>query len=79
VAVLLPTCFDIGTGALLLTRTALGQFTNLEEPVKTVSLRETYQPNKNDHQVYKRYYQIFESLSHKLNDEFASIARLQNS
>jgi len=43
-----------------------------------VSLQAAYHPNKKDHQVYMKYFSVFEKLSHKLKDEFEEIALLQN-
>ncbi len=69
---------SIGTGALLLSQTEMGVYRNLEEAARTVSLQTTYHPNKKDHQVYMKYFSVFEKLSHVLQDEFEAIAKLQN-
>ncbi|HTE11548.1 MAG TPA: gluconokinase, partial [Chitinophagaceae bacterium] len=69
---------SIGTGALLLSQTEMGVYRNLEDAAKTVSLHTNYHPNKKDHQVYMKYFSVFEKLSYKLKDEFEEIALLQN-
>jgi len=69
---------SIGTGALLLSQTEMGVYRSLEDAAKTVSLQAAYHPNKKDHQVYMKYFSVFEKLSHKLKDEFEEIALLQN-
>ncbi len=69
---------SIGTGALLLSQTEMGVYRNLEDAAKTVSPQTNYHPNKKDHHVYMKYFNVFEKLSHKLKDEFEEIAKLQN-
>jgi len=61
----------------LLSQTEMGMFSSLEEAAKTVSQQTTYHPNKKDHQVYMKFYEVFDKLSHKLKDEFAAISLLQ--
>ena len=69
---------SIGTGALLLSQTEMGVYRTLEDAARTVSLQTSYHHNKKDHQVYMKYFNVFEKLSHKLKDEFEEIAKLQN-
>lgn len=42
-----------------------------------IEIAKTYTPVDNHHKIYIKYFEIFESLSSKLGDEFAKIAELQ--
>jgi gluconokinase len=42
-----------------------------------VKLPDAYQPDVRQHEVYQKYFAVFERLSMKLNDEFEAIANLQ--
>jgi len=66
-----------GLGAFLLTATDMGIYRNLDEAAKSVTFHETFHPRHHDHKVYAQYYQLFERLSLKLEDEFEMIANLQ--
>lgn len=68
---------SIGLGAYLLSATDMGVYKNLEEAAKTVLPENTYEPSPENHNVYQRYFEIFERLSAKLAGEFEDIARLQ--
>lgn len=69
---------NIARGAFLLYATDMGIFKSLDEAARSVVLANTYSPNKGNHQVYEKYYSIFERLSTKLYDEFEAISRYQN-
>lgn len=69
---------SIGLGAFLLCATDMGLFKSLDEAAKSVSLHEEIRPQSNDHKTYSSYIKIFNSLSHKLKDEFEAISQLQN-
>ncbi len=66
-----------GLGAFLLTATDMGMYANLDEAAKSVAFHETFHPRHHDHKIYAQYYEIFERLSLKLEDEFEVIASLQ--
>ncbi|HEY3405462.1 MAG TPA: gluconokinase [Ohtaekwangia sp.] len=68
---------SIGLGAFLLSATDMGIYPSLDEAAKSVLLQETIYPRKQDHDVYAKYFGIFERLSTKLIDEFEEIALLQ--
>jgi len=68
---------SIGLGAFLLNATDMGIFPNLDEAAKSVVFQETFQPRQSDHKIYTQYFEIFERLSTKLEDEFEKIAQLQ--
>ncbi|MEP6749903.1 MAG: gluconokinase, partial [Bacteroidota bacterium] len=68
---------SVSLGSFLLSATELGLYKNLEEAAKSVVLSETFKPNMQNHDTYKKYFEIFESLSTKLSDEFQAIATLQ--
>ena len=68
---------SIGLGAFLLNATEMGIYANLDEAAKSVLLQQTFNPRKQDHKIYAQYFEIFERLSVKLEDEFEKIADLQ--
>ena len=68
---------SIGLGAWLLSATQMGKFKSLEEAAQSVTLPQPYKPRKADHDVYMKYFSIFEKLSTKLFDEFEEISSLQ--
>jgi gluconokinase len=68
---------SIGLGAFLLNATEMGIYSNLDKAAKSVVFQETYQPRKQDHKVYAKYFEIFKELSTKLEDDFEKIANLQ--
>jgi gluconokinase len=68
---------SVGLGAFLLTATDMGIYSNLDEAAKSVVLQETFNPRNNDHKTYRQYFELFERLSSKLEDEFEIFARLQ--
>jgi gluconokinase len=55
----------------------MGIYKNLDEAAKTVVLPDQYFPRKNHNTAYMKYFDIFEKLSQKLNNEFEDIANLQ--
>ena len=68
---------SIGLGAFLLNATDMGVYATLDEAAKSVVLHETFHPRHHDHKVYAQYFDIFQRLSTKLEDEFEKIANLQ--
>lgn len=68
---------SIAYGAFLLSATEMGIFPDLDEAVKTVVLPDQYFPRKAHNLIYMEHFDIFERLSHKLNEEFEDIANLQ--
>jgi gluconokinase len=69
---------SVGIGAFLLAATEMGIFRSLDDAAGQTQIAHTYSPSGNHHQVYATFFEIFESLSHKLGDEFARIADLQS-
>ena len=69
---------SVGIGAFLLAATEMGIFKSLDDAAGQTQIAETYYPNEKQHGVYATFFEIFESLSHKLGDEFARIAELQS-
>jgi gluconokinase len=67
----------VSAGAFLLAATEMGIFKSLDEAAAQVQTEKTYTPLENQHTTYMKYFEIFESLSNKLSDEFARIAELQ--
>jgi gluconokinase len=68
---------SIGVGTFLLSATEMGIYASLDEAVQTVKLPDAYLPEANQHEIYQRYFEIFERLSVKLGEEFEAIAGLQ--
>jgi gluconokinase len=68
---------SIGLGAFLLTATEMGIYDSLEQAAQTVDIPIMYRPDKKDHEVYMRYFEIFRRLSNKLLEDFEDIAGLQ--
>jgi gluconokinase len=68
---------SVAMGAALLGFTKLGIFSNLEEAAATVKSIETYFPNHENHEIYMKYFKIFERLSYKLSEDFEDIVLLQ--
>ena len=69
---------SIGLGAFLLSAIEIGIYKGLDEAAGTVVFPDNYRPDRQNHDVYNKYFKIFESLSVKLFDEFESISNLQN-
>ncbi|HEX5153991.1 MAG TPA: gluconokinase [Parafilimonas sp.] len=69
---------SIGLGAFLLSAIEIGIYKDLDEAAGTVVFPDNYRPDRQHHDVYSKYFKIFESLSVKLFDEFESISDLQN-
>ena len=68
---------SVSLGAFLLSATEMGIFKNLDEAARTIVLPDTYNPNKQNNNIYAKHFAIFERLSTKLFDEFEAIANLQ--
>jgi gluconokinase len=68
---------SVSTGAFLLAATEMGIFKSLDDAAGQIEIAQTYTPLENHHKTYMPYFEIFESLSHKLSSEFARIAELQ--
>ena len=68
---------SVAMGTALLGLTQLGIYENLEAAAATVKSDETYHPNFQNHEIYMKYFKIFERLSYKLSDEFEEIVLLQ--
>jgi gluconokinase len=67
----------VATGAFLVAATESGIYKNLDDTVKSVMLPDIYKPKKQNHELYKKHYPIFEKLSVRLFGEFEAIAALQ--
>ena len=68
---------SVASGGFLVSATELGLYKNLDEAAQKVQLLERFLPQQKNHDVYMKYYAIFERLSVKLFDEFETIAELQ--
>ncbi|MEO6722975.1 MAG: gluconokinase [Ferruginibacter sp.] len=68
---------SIGLGAFLISATEMGIYNNLELAAQSVVMPETFIPKQEHHNIYMKYFKIFERLSVKLKDEFEAIANLQ--
>lgn len=68
---------SIAQGAFLLSATDMGIYNNLDEAAQSVVLSTAYRPQRQNHEVYQKFFSIFERLSSKLSDEFEDLANLQ--
>ena len=68
---------SVSIGAFLLAATEMGIFKSLDEAASQIEIGQSYSPTENHHKTYMKYFEIFESLSYKLGDEFEKIAALQ--
>jgi len=68
---------SIGLGAFLLSAIEMGIYKNIDEAARTVVLPDTYKPEKQNHNIYIKYFKIFERLSTKLFEDFEEISNLQ--
>ncbi|MEQ8552582.1 MAG: gluconokinase [Cyclobacteriaceae bacterium] len=68
----------IAQGSFLVGATKLGIYKNLDEAARSVVLSTTYQPQKQNHALYQKFFTVFESLSFKLREDFENLAKLQH-
>lgn len=68
---------SVSIGAFLLAATDMGIFKSLDDAASQIAIGERYSPSENNHKIYMKYFEIFESLTNKLGDEFEKIAALQ--
>jgi gluconokinase len=64
-------------GAALLALTHLGVYPDLETAAQTIRSVETYHANVAHHELYGRFAEIFDRLSHKLAEDFDALVALQ--
>lgn len=64
-------------GAVVLCMKSLGIINNLEEVEKLVPISKEFIPNKENHEVYMKTFEIYDRLYLKLKDEFVNISLLQ--
>lgn len=69
--------YSVGAGAYLLSATEMGIFKDLDEAARSIVLTEQYLPKKNINGVYRKHFEIFETLSARLKPDFESVAGLQ--
>lgn len=72
-----PNINTVGIGAFLLAATEMGIFSSLNEAALHIPVAHTYMPIEGNTKVYQQHFEIFESLSTKLEEEFFKIAALQ--
>ncbi|XOV91379.1 MAG: gluconokinase [Bacteroidota bacterium] len=68
---------SIAQGSFLLSAVDMGIYKNLEEAAGTVAMATTFEPKKQNHHIYQKYFHVFEKLSTGLSEEFEEIANLQ--
>jgi gluconokinase len=68
---------NVALGTALIGLTGMNYFKNLNESSSNLPVTETYLPNKQNHDIYMRYFEIFERLSTKLESDFELITALQ--
>lgn len=67
---------SVSLGAYLLCATEMGVYQNLDEAARSIVLPDVYKPNKTNHGVYAKYFDIFERLSRNLFAEFEALAAI---
>lgn len=73
-----PNFHSVSFGAFLLAATEMGIYKSLDEAVQKVELTEEYKPQKQNHDVYAGYFDVFKNLTAGLSDQFEAIAELQH-
>ena len=68
---------SVSIGAFLLAATEMGIFKSLDDAASQTEITHSYSPSEKNHQIYANFFEIFESLSYKLENEFARITALQ--
>lgn len=68
---------NINKGAALIGLIEAGVFHNLEEASKNIKFQRILEPNKENNEIYKKLFKIFERLTHKLTEEFDMLEELQ--
>lgn len=68
---------SVSLGAFLLSAAEMGAYPSLDAAARSIALRDSFQPNENNHRVYTSYFSLFEKLSSKLFEEFEALASLQ--
>ncbi len=67
---------SIAHGAFLLSATDLGLYNDLDEAARSVVMSTTYAPQRQNHEVYQKYFSVFEKLTFSLSDAFEHLANL---
>jgi gluconokinase len=68
---------SIAQGTALIAFTKMGYFSGLEEASASTHFTGAYTPDAQNHDLYMRYFEVFERLSGKLEEEFEMIVGLQ--
>jgi gluconokinase len=55
----------------------MGMFSSIHEATRSIHLPEQYFPKIEEHEIYMKHFDVFESLSFKLAPEFEKIVDLQ--
>ncbi len=79
VSILLPETYTgAAFGAALLAGMGLGIYRDIEKSLKTmVKIRARYEPNPENHQLYRKIYKIYRALYEDLRGEFDRAASIQ--
>lgn len=69
---------SINLGSALVGLTEMGVYANIKDAVKSIVKPESViEPKKHNHELYTKYYQIFNQLTQKFKEEYDLIAELQ--
>lgn len=68
---------SIAQGTLLIAMTRMGYYKDLEEASASTHFNKDYTPDEHNHALYMLYFEVFERLSGKLEEEFELITALQ--
>jgi len=65
-------------GSAILAGVGTGEYKSFEEAVKrTVSITRTHEPNMQNNEIYKKYYEIYLELYDKLKDTMAKVDKIE--
>lgn len=68
---------SVACGGFLLSATQLGLYDNLDQAAQKVKLLTSFHPDKQNHSTYMKNFEIFQTLSVKLFNEFGAISGMQ--
>ncbi|MGN7720409.1 gluconokinase [Chitinophaga sp. 22620] len=71
-----PNASAVSTGAFLLSATKLGIYKNLEEAALSVHLPDPFVPDSNNHDLYRKYFPLFEHLTSTLGGAFDILSNI---
>ncbi len=68
---------SVACGGFLVSATEMGLFKDLEQAAQKVKLLDKFHPRSQNHNIYMKHHEVFETLGARLQDQFERIAELQ--